>query len=502
MTFDDVPIEQNGDDDQNNKNDETQKQGEIKENWYDTAAGVMGNVLEWYDFALFGFFSDIIADVFFPPSTSGNVEDDKNANLIKTFCIFGGAFLMRPLGGLMIGYIGDKHGRKAALTKSLFLMAIPTTLMGCLPSYETAGILSPILLTFCRLLQGMSVGGQLPASLVYTAEKHPRSQWGYYGSLPMMAANIGTLLGNLCAATLRQTLSEEQLISWGWRLPFFSGILIAFVACYLKRYGVEIQADAGENGEGGSIHANPIKYALRKGNRLAILEAALTPMLWASGFYVSFVWMAVFMDELLDPPIPNAFWINTCAMLLSMTCLLPYAGHLSDKYGRVFLMTISCVSLLALGPFIIIIISKSNGFIAFLCQCALGVMLSFFGGPLCAWLIENFPADIRLTSVSIGYDLAHAIVGGFSPALATALFEHVGPYAPGLIYFVFGTISLCGIYITYFFGGDQREDVTGDVELEGGAKTNDNKKQQQNGNNNNDPLTSVDGENSSLPEIA
>lgn len=127
--------------------------------------------MEWYDFALFGYFSDIIAQVFFPPS------EDENENLIKTFAIFGGAFIMRPIGGLVIGYIGDKHGRKTALTRSLFMMAIPTTLMGCLPSYASAGWLSPACLCICRLIQGVSVGGQLPASLVYTVEKRDPSTW-------------------------------------------------------------------------------------------------------------------------------------------------------------------------------------------------------------------------------------------------------------------------------------------------------------------------------------
>ena len=125
---------------------------------------------------------DIIAQVFFPPMP----PDDPYANLIRSFCIFGAAFLVRPLGGLIIGYVGDKHGRKNALTKSLFLMAFPTTLMGCLPSYDTAGVWAIVLLVCCRLLQGISVGGQLPASLVYTVEKRHPSTWGYYGSLPMV----------------------------------------------------------------------------------------------------------------------------------------------------------------------------------------------------------------------------------------------------------------------------------------------------------------------------
>ena len=348
------------------------------------------------------------------------------------------------------------------------MMAIPTTLMGCLPTYETAGVLSPILLCLCRLLQGISVGGQLPASLVYTVEKRDKSQWGYYGSLPMAAANVGTLLGNLCAAFLRQILSEEQLISWGWRLPFFSGILIAFVACYLKAYGDNVHTTEGVYDSSSSEYTNPIKASFRKGNRLALLEAALTPLLWASGFYVSFVWMAIFMDELLDPPIKNAFWINTCSMLLGMTFMLPIAGHISDRVGRVKLMTASGVGLTALGPILLIMISKGNGFVAFLCQLALGVLLSFFGGPLCAWLVENFSAEVRLTSASLGYDLAHALAGGFAPAMATALFDSGGTWAPGLIYIIFGIASIIGIYITYFCGGDQREEAPADLELQEG----------------------------------
>ncbi|KAL3917065.1 MAG: hypothetical protein SGARI_007806, partial [Bacillariaceae sp.] len=245
-----------------------------------TIVGVMGNVLEWYDFALFGFFSDVIAEVFFPPEEPGD-----NSNLIKSFVIFGSAFLMRPIGGLMIGYIGDKHGRKTALTRCLFMMAIPTTLMGCLPTWSQVGWVSTALLCLCRLAQGISVGGQLPASLVYTVEKRPKSQWGYYGSLPMVAANVGTLLGNLCGALMRQVLNDDQLVKWGWRIPFFSGIIIAFVACYLRRSGAEVHTNQGVYDHQNSEVKNPIRVALRKGNRLALLSTSLTPMLWAAGFY-------------------------------------------------------------------------------------------------------------------------------------------------------------------------------------------------------------------------
>jgi len=179
-----------------------------------TIAGVAGNVLEWYDFAIFGFLSDVIGQVFFPPNQSGNRAT------IESFAVFGGAFVMRPLGGLIMGYIGDVYGRKHALVLSIFLMAIPTFAMGCLPSYARVGYASTISLIVVRLLQGLSVGGQLMSSLVFTLENHPTSKWGLYGSFVMAAANCGTLLGSIAGFILRASLTQDQLVQWGWRVRF------------------------------------------------------------------------------------------------------------------------------------------------------------------------------------------------------------------------------------------------------------------------------------------
>jgi len=373
---------------------------------------------------------------------------------------------MRPVGGLIIGYTGDKHGRKTALTKSLFLMAVPTTLMGCLPTYESVGAISIVLLVLCRLLPGVSVGGQLPASLVYTVEKRHASQWGFYGSLPMCAANAGTLLGNLCGALLRSLLSEEQLISWGWRIPFFSGILIAFVACYLQVNGTETHTNAGVYDRQDSVIKSPITKACMPQNRMALLATSFTPMLWAAGFYITFVWMAIYMETLVDPPVKGAFWINAMALLLGMTFMLPLAGHLSDTWVRLQCMTVSAVLLAILGPLMVLLIGKGNSFLAFVAQWILGVLLSFFGGPLCAWLVENFSPEVRLTSASLGYDIAHATVGGFSPALATLMYDDVGMAGPGLLYPIFAALSLMGLYIMYCAGGNHLDQTSADLELE------------------------------------
>ena len=185
--------------------------------------------MEWYDFAVFGFFGDIIGNVFFPPQ-------EGHAAMVESFAVFGGAFLMRPVGGVILGYIGDKYGRKKALELSIFLMAFPTFTMGCLPGYASVGWVAILLLAVTRMLQGMSVGGQLMSSAVFTVEGAPRDQWGKAGSFVMASANFGTLMGGVVAYALRESLTEEQLESWGWRIPFWSGIIVAGFGIYIKYY--------------------------------------------------------------------------------------------------------------------------------------------------------------------------------------------------------------------------------------------------------------------------
>mmetsp|Transcript_3442 Transcript_3442/g.4579 ORF Transcript_3442/g.4579 Transcript_3442/m.4579 type:complete len:540 (-) Transcript_3442:422-2041(-) len=400
-----------------------------------TFAGVAGNVLEWYDFAVFGYFSDVIGDVFFPPQ-------EGNAAIVESFTVFGLAFLMRPLGGLWLGYIGDKYGRKRALEISIFLMAFPTFAMGCLPSYEQVGGLAIILLTLVRMLQGLSVGGQLVSSLVFTLENNPKEKWGLYGSYVMAAANFGTLLGGISAYVIRESLDDEQLHSYGWRIPFLSGILVSLSGFYLRYYGDEETIE--HHGGGGE---NPCCSAFRRENLRSLLAASLVPMLWGGGFYLAFVWMATFMEAIVEPPVPNAFLVNSLALLGSVCLLFPIAGILSDMFGRNRVMMIGGSSAAILSPIIVIVVSNGDPVAAFFAQTALGISLSLWGAPMCAWLVESFPPEIRLTSVAVGYNIAQAIVGGTSPAIATYLVDVYGLHSPGYIITVLAIFSLLGLYI-------------------------------------------------------
>jgi len=457
-------------------------------------AGVMGNVLEWYDFAVFGFFSDVIGKVFFPKDQS------EDLSVMESFAVFGGAFLMRPIGGLVIGFIGDTSGRKKALEISIFLMALATTLMGCLPTYDQIGNSAILLLLMVRMLQGLSVGGQLMSSLVFTLEGRPTHRWGLYGSFVMAAANIGTFLGGLVAYGLRLKLTEDQLLRWGWRIPFLSGIMISFCGLYLKYFCTEndvepvhsnipgntsnshsdsqemVKPRIGNESDGIMIvgsqieenddnssnerqptalattpqlkRSNPLRLAFSIENRRSLLASAMVPIIWSGGFYLSFVWMAIFMEDLINPPVPSAFLVNSFSILM-LGIFFPLAGMLSDFVGRRGVMTTGGIIFGAAGPFLLIMINKFGGdhmWIALVSQIGLGLSLSLWGAPMCAWLVESFEPQARLTSVSIGYNIAQALAGGFSPFLATLLVDVLGTAAPGILLSSLATISLIGLW--------------------------------------------------------
>ena len=190
-------------------------------------AGAIGNVLEWYDFALYGYFAPVFAALFFP-------SDSASVSLISAFGVFAVGFLARPLGALLFGYWGDTVGRREALAWSILLMAIPTCLVGLLPTYETIGVVAPIALTLFRFLQGLSVGGEFTGSATFLVEHAAASQRGYIGSWAGFSAQIGALLGSGVGALIASSLTEEALHQWGWRIPFVMGSLIAVVGWYLR----------------------------------------------------------------------------------------------------------------------------------------------------------------------------------------------------------------------------------------------------------------------------
>ena len=254
-------------------------------------------------------------------------------------------------------------------------------------------------------------------------------------------------MANLVGALLRSLLTDEQLFQWGWRVAFFTGILVAPAAVFLHVCGAEHNPNEGEfnqeeeaDGVGfdssisSSLHRKrPITEALQRDNWAALFSSFLTPMLAGAGYYITFVWMAVFMQTLLDPPVAGAFWVNLLAGTCGYLITAVVAGSLSDKYGRHKIMATGAVCVGVIAPVMVWIISWGETWKAFLAQWTIGVLLSLFTGPLWAWLPENFSPKVRLTSAALGYNMGMCISAGFSPALATALVHGYGPVSAGMI---------------------------------------------------------------------
>jgi len=415
----------------------------------ETLAGLVGNVLEWYDFAVFGYFSDVIGEVFFPPNQEGN------AATIESFAVFGAAFLMRPIGGVVLGYIGDVFGRKQALSLSIFLMAFPTFTMGCLPSFAQAGWTSVVLLILIRLLQGMSVGGQLMASVVFTLESADRNKWGLYGSLVSASGVLGNLLGAIVGTLIRSNMTHEQILSYGWRIPFLSGISVSVAGFYLRSShggeddnGDDFEVNGEESNKEGTQPKNALLESFKPHNLRPLVASMMVPMLTCTGFYLTYVWMAIYMETLSEVNIPSAFRITSASLFLSGCLLLPLPGWLSDKYGRKLIMSIGAIIVSLTGPSMVSIIGNSGDpALAFWAQLLMGSCYAFWSVPMFAFLMESFPPETRLTSLSIGYNIPAALVAGTTPAIATFMVDTLGPTSPGWIYTISAIISMIGLWI-------------------------------------------------------
>ena len=295
-----------------------------------------------------------------------------------------------------------------------------------------------------RLLQGISVGGQLTSSMVFTLEHQPRERWGLFGSLVMTVATFGCLLGSFVGYLMREMLTEEQLQTWGWRLPFLSGILLSMCGFYLRDHADEAHTSGTET-DSSKPEKNPLEAAFRSENRQPLLSTALVAACFGAGYYIPYVWMPIFMTDLIDNPVNGAFGINTLSLLITGVILFPIGGMAADKYGSQNLMFAGSVVMILLSPVFVVIISRGDEMPAFWAQTGLGIISILFGAPACAWFVQIFPREIRLTSVSIGYNLGLAVGGGFAPMIATYVTSEFGSHASGYLLSVFGICGLCGL---------------------------------------------------------
>ena len=386
-------------------------------------AATIGNVLEWFDFVVYGFFAVTIAEVFFP---AGN----PTVSLLITFGAFGLAYLVRPLGAIVVGGFTDRAGRKAGLLLSIALMMIGTTLMAVTPGYATIGLAAPIILTLARLLQGFSVGGEFGSAVSFLAE-HGGGRRGFAASWQFATGGMITVLASLFGVTLTTLLSHEQLVDWGWRIPYFFGMLVGPAGLYVRAKVVETP----EFVEAELPPTIPISDLLRR-YPLEVLLALGISIISNSSFYI-LAYIPTYGVKTLHLPQATGFTATLVGgLILAIGC--PLFGHWSDKISRPLIMVVTC-SLFVLTSYAAFWLMAGWPSLAtcIIAVCWLQLLKAGYSGVLPSLLSEQFPVETRAIGVALSFSIAVSIFGGLAPLVATWLIAATGDSLSPSYYLIF-----------------------------------------------------------------
>ena len=391
-------------------------------------AAVIGNALEWYDFIVFGFFTVVIARLFFP-------SDSQYASLLLTTGTFGVGFFMRPVGGILLGIYADRRGRKAALLMVITLMTAAIAMIAFAPTYAAIGVGAPLIMVVARLLQGFSAGGEFASATAFLTESAPVGRRGLYGSWQMVGQGLAVLLGAIVGTLLTRSLTPETLDSWGWRIPFLFGLIIGPVGLYIRRNLDETSAflQSNRNSAGqqssGSVLISHVK------EMLACLGMVVSGTI---SFYVILIYIPTFARTQLHIPLDQAFLAQSIGLACEVV-LIPICGLLSDFVGRKPVMITALVLDLLVTYPLFSWVSASPSFGALLTmQIILCGLFGVFNGPISTALAEQFPTRVRSTALAIAYNIAVMMFGGFAQFFVTWLIQATGtPIAPAY-YLMFG----------------------------------------------------------------
>lgn len=399
-------------------------------------AGVIGNVMEWYDFALYGYFAPIFSALFFP-------SESATASLLATFGIFAAGFIMRPLGSALFGYIGDKWNRRKALFLSVVLMGLPTFFLGTLPTYAQVGMVAPILLLVIRLVQGLSVGGEFSSSVTYVVETSPLDKRGLTDSWANVGSMGGMLLGSGLAALVTTLLPESAVNDWGWRFPFLFGGIIAIFATYMRRS--LSPSRVFEEHEARQTKRSPVKLALTQ-NRRETIQAFLFASGYAVCFYIPLVYLPTYVDKFTTIPLNKALQINSIGTILLLG-FIPLMGFISDHLIRRKNLLLIAFVVMAVVSYPLFHLFNFSSLLSILVgQVIFAFLIAVPLGSAPATLVELFPTEDRLSGYSISFNTAMGVVGGTTPMMATWLISVTGNnFAPSIYLTLFGVIAILGL---------------------------------------------------------
>ncbi|KND61193.1 Citrate-proton symporter [Candidatus Burkholderia verschuerenii] len=388
----------------------------------------IGNALEFYDLVVYGYFAGILSKLFFP-------AHDHTVSLLLTLGTFALSYLARPVGALVLGSYGDRHGRKAALTLSISLMTLGTGLVALMPPYASIGVIAPILVFASRLLQRFSAGGEFGSSTAFLVEHKPERS-GFMSSWQFSSQGASTLLASLFGAVLTSTLTTAQLESCGWRIPFLFGMLIGPIGLYIRR-----RMDETPEFEHAEKLESPVRVMLAT-QKTRLLVAIGSLILTTTANYM-LLYMPTYAARQLGLS-PSSGFIATLTAGFIMMVLVPIVGHLSDKYGRYRIMIVTgAVFFLTVYPAFMFMNAHPSLPTLIAAVVWVALLKATYFAPIPALMAELFPTATRTTGMAFGYNIGTTIFGGFTPlAVASLIAVTHNNLAPGLYLMIAAVLSL------------------------------------------------------------
>lgn len=423
-------------------------------------AAVIGNALEWYDFLVFAFMTPIIAKLFFPQDP--NIPGSELNSILMTTAVFGVGFFMRPVGGIVLGLYGDKKGRKAAMVMVTSLMAVSIGLITVAPTYHAAGILAPIFILMARLLQGFSAGGEFGTSTALLIEMAPKGKRGFYGSWQMAGQMLALLIGAAFGTLITEFFTDAQIEAWAWRLPFAFGLVIVPIAIYIRKNIDEtdvfkrMQEEQRIAAASGTIQRLSLVQMVATHTRETLIGVGLVVTATVS-IYITFTYLVTYSTKILTLPMRDTFMVQMAGAAL-MVFLTPFMGAWSDRVGRRPLVIGSLLGyLVVLFPLYAWLTDAPSISRLLTVQIVVCIFVSAFFGVFSTVMAELFPARIRSVGLSLAYNVAVMVFGGFAQFIVTWLIKVTGsPMAPA--YYVMFGVAL-GLLASFFIEDKSKQDL-------------------------------------------
>ena len=404
-----------------------------------TVGATIGAIVEWFDIAVYGYLAAEIGQVFFKSS-------DPAVALLQSFAVFGLAYVVRPLGGIFFGAMGDRVGRHKTLAWIIILVSFSTFAIGFLPSHATAGLWSPVLLVFFRLMQGFSAGGEMGGASAFVAEYSPVRRRGFYVSWVELGAIAGFLVGSVTVTILRLMISETSMLEWGWRIPFFVAGPLGVVGLYI-RLKLEETPEFIELQKKDKVAKNPIKEVIVH-HWPQILRAAAFALFQNIALYVILTFVPSFQTETLKYSALTSS-VSSLLTLVVVVVMIPIVGALSDRAGRKPILVTGCVLGILVPYPLFLLMTQGSPALAVISHVLLGVMLATFLGPILAAINELFETRVRFGGFGIGYNVSVALFGGTAPLMVGLLIRWTGiKESPGFYIALSAVITLIVVLIS------------------------------------------------------